>query len=218
MTDVTVQTVADLSEGKSPQALAGATLAATKYSARATGWPTDYRGLVNACCDAARPLSDALFAKGCRAWLILIGAAFDAERKSRFPNYALARPARERNLVEDIAMEKIFHLTKAERTAGIYLMNADRFCDGCEFLTRNLWAQIILSRQDDFLSETNLELIYQSGGFDDNGMPDSQINWLALSAAVCPLGNVVVKTHGAFDDRWREVKLVYAAGNPLIRM
>jgi len=198
MTDVTVQTITDLlSEGEIPRAVAGGTLAVTKHVATATDWPIDYRGLVDACCKAARPLIDALFAKRCRAWLVLIGAPLDAERKARFPNYALARSARRKNLVEDVVMERIFHFAMAERTVGLYLMQLDSFCDGCEFLTHNSWAHIIFSCREDFLSGTNLERIYQSGG-PDNGMLFSQINWLTLSTAVCPLGDVVVRTDGAF--------------------
>jgi hypothetical protein len=218
MTDVTMQISIDLlSEGENLQPAAAGPLAVAKYIASATGWPTDYRGLVDACCDAARPLHDTLFANGYRAWLILIGAPLNAEKKARFPNYELARSARKKNLLEDAAMERIFPLAAAERTVGLYLMHSERFCDGCEFLTHNSWAHIILSHREDFLSETNLERIYQSGG-PDNGKLFSQVSWLTLSRAVCPLGDVVVTTNGAFDDRWREVHFVYAVGNEMIRV
>lgn len=211
MTDVTVQMIADLSnEGENLRALGGIKLAATSYIATARTWPTDYRGLVDGCCTAARPVTEALFAEGYSVWLVLIGAALDAGRRSRLRNYALANPAIKDNLIEDVAMERVFHLTNAERTAGLYLMNAHKFRDGCQFLTHNLWAQIILSRRDEFLSEANLGLIYQSSVTDDNGISNPQINWQGLSVAVCPLGDIVVKTYGAFDDRWREIRFVYS--------
>jgi hypothetical protein len=216
MTNVTVQTIVDpCCQVENPATLMGIPLAKIKHVATATGWPADYSGLVDAGCGAARSFSDALFAKGYRPWLLLVGGALGERTMPRPPNYSLVRPAREKNMVGEIAIERIFHLEKAERTLGLYSMAPERLRDGCEYLTHHSWAHIILSRRGDFLSGMTLDLIYQSGGA-DSGRISSPINWLTLSIALCPFGDVVVTTDGAFDDRWRAVTFVYAADNPMI--
>lgn len=188
--------------------------AAVKYVARLPTGSIDYRGLVDASCNATRQMSQSLFADGFRPWLILLGMTINADKKARFPNYTLAGAAKKKHLVDQPSFEKTFHLDDGQRTAGIYLVNFDKFCESCEFLMGNTWATVVLSSRSDFLSERNLENIYKAAGF-DNGVPYPQINWIALAALVCPLGDIVINTEGGYDDRWREIRFISNAERPL---
>src|SRR5882757_4055024 len=64
----------------------GLRLAAVEYVVEDPPRSTDYRGLIDACCDAASHGINKLFAKGYRAWLLLIGPALSADERKRFPN------------------------------------------------------------------------------------------------------------------------------------
>ena len=188
-----------------------ARLTATQFLARASAAPIDYRSLVDACCDSAGPMTRTLVAKNYRSWILLIGAA---NVRRRFPNYKLAAPLQKANLASATFVEDVFPEPQGERTAGIYLTDPGKFCDACWFLTLNSWAIMILSARDDFASSANLSLFYERAGFSNDGkVITTWRNWPALASAVCPLGDVVVTTVGAFDDRQRGLNFIYAAAN-----
>ena len=218
MTQVAMTDVDDLRRAagdlKAPDDL-GVELAARTYSAKLAPGSFDYRGLILECCKAAHPLTTTLFARGYQPWLMLVGAVFTSEKKRRYPNYSLAEPARNHDLIGDAFLEQTYRKGDAERTAGIYLTKLAKFPDACWFLAQNTWSIIVLSRRNDFLSSANLEGLFRSAAFDDTGMPTTPLNWLALSIGVCPTDDIVVKTIGEFDDRERDLCFIYASRNLL---
>jgi hypothetical protein len=194
----------------------GAELAMTQYLASASAAWTDYRALVNLCSDAARPLTESLFTHGCRAWLFLVGALLSTERRKRYPDYSLASPARKGDLVGEVYLERTYHEREDRRTAGLYLLDPGKFSDACWFQTLNVWSALVLSTRADMLSGGNLDMFYRAAAFDSTGTPVTALNWLSLADAICPLGDIVVKTLGAFDDKERAIRFVYAPANDLI--
>jgi hypothetical protein len=68
---------------------------------------------------------------------------------------------------------------------------------------------VIISRRDEFLTPANLARLNDVVGFDDTFSARMREKFGKLSAAVCPLGDIVVKTVGAFDDKDRAVNFIY---------
>jgi hypothetical protein len=192
-------------------------LAAVEYLAKAAPGSTDYRAMVDACCEAGEPLTDALFANNFRAWLFLVGGKRNSEMRRRLPNSALAKLLERQHILGPAATEYAFPLSELERTAGLYLVAESKFCEACWFMTHNSWSIAILSQREEFLSEETLALVYKAAAFDDSREPVTTLNWSALSATVCPMADVVVKTYGAFDDRERAVNFIYDPRNPIIK-
>jgi hypothetical protein len=191
-------------------------LCALQFHARPATGSTTFRAIVEACCDASKPVTDALLAHEYRLWVLLVGAVLSPEQKRKVPEYALSNPLRKQHLIGSIQAERVFYLSGKERTAGVYLFDWDKFSDVCWFQNDNSWSVIVLSRRDDFDSGMNLETLYEAAAFDDEGVPDRVLNWRALSTAICLSGDVVVKTFGAFDDWERAVRFVFAADNQVI--
>jgi hypothetical protein len=84
----------------------GLKLAAVEYLAKTAPASTDYRAMIDVCCEAAGPLTDALFAENFRAALLLVGAKRNSEMKRRSPNYSLAKPLERHHLLGPAAMEQ----------------------------------------------------------------------------------------------------------------
>ena len=114
-------------------------------------------------------------------------------------------------------MENVFPPPESERRAGLFLIAEGKFCEACWFMTRNALSIAILSQREEFLCAQTLALAYEAAAFDDSGEPDGRLNWSALSATFCPLGDVVVKTRGSFDDRERALNFIYDPRIPVVR-
>jgi hypothetical protein len=194
----------------------GLALAAIEYLFEAEpGW-TDYKGMVAECCEAAEPLTHELFARNYKTWLLRIDLKRNLEMKRRWPNYTLANELERQQLLGPLRIENVFPLSESERRAGLFLIAEDKFCEACWFMTRNALSIAILSQREEFLCAETLTLAYKAAAFDQGGEPNSWLNWSALSAAFCPLGDVIVKTCGAFDDRKRAVNFVFDPENPVV--
>ncbi len=92
--------------------------------------------MVEACCDAAKPLLDRLFTQDYQTWLFRVGAPFDSEQRRRYVNYSLARSARSAQIISDnMILEKVFEYDDdLRRTAGLYAVNRDKMSGAVGFL------------------------------------------------------------------------------------
>lgn len=187
------------------------------FGCRANGPPAliNYFPLVDACCDALMPVLDELRARNYGSWLLMIGADMMPEQRSRYPAYALASPARKRGLLEGQKAEQDFQQGGKIRAAGLYQVSPERFAEECKFLTQNSWTLGVLSNRSDFLAVPGLAATYSAAGWNENGSLQLKTNFLELGALLGPMGDVIVKTDGAFDDKYRSVNLIYDSSTPV---
>ena len=108
-------------------------------------------------------------------------------------------------------MERLYEYPDGEKVAGLYAVTWTRFEKYCMFLFRNHWAIGILSNRDEFLSGNNVDVLYDAAKFCNRDLISLDINWISILELSCPLGDIVVKTFGAYDDRERELNLIHAA-------
>jgi hypothetical protein len=186
------------------------TLTGREYQATRTPSFYDYQKMIEACCAAAAPMTEDLFRKNYRAWLFLVGAPLNEDRRRRFTSYSLARPAQDKKLINGTKLEKVFKYQDLERTAGLYPLDREKFCDALLFLTINSWASLVLSDRNDFLSDYNLNQMYQAATSDTAPTALVAMNWEKLALALCPRGDVIVKTWGSFDDVYRNIMFIFA--------
>jgi hypothetical protein len=175
--------------------------------------------MLRACCDAARSLVHSLLDRGYHPSCLLIGAIMDPERTTRFPNYSLSGPARRLGVIDEKIVERTFSIDGADevqRTAGIYLIDPSAFVAAAMYQTQHKLSLQIFSRRTDSLTRENLTTTYHAAAFDDQGTPTYNLNWRVLAAAICPMGDIVVKTFGAFDDKFRSVSFVHSSASVLI--
>ena len=194
----------------------GGGLRAIQFQTTAKPEWQDYCALLETSYEAATPFINGLFEARFRAAILLVGAKLNAERRRRFPNYALSAPLARANLLNDIRVERTFSLSgNIERTAGIYELAPTVLRDGCWFLTLNSWALIVISQREDFWSEDSLTLMFNAAA-SDGGWQSLQLNWSGLSKALCPAGDIVIVTIGAFDDKERTINFVYSDKNAVV--
>lgn len=66
---------------------------------------------------------------------------------------------------------------------------------------------LVLSDRPDTGSEADIKALFEGAFSAQDRGRDSRVDWPTLSAAVCPLGWVVGRTTGAFDDPWVDTDL-----------
>lgn len=171
--------------------------------------------LMQKCCQAVSNKTDQLRAEGYRMWMFMAGASMLPEQRAKYPTYDLAMPARREALLGEVGRTSEFREHGRSRTAGLFSILDQRFCDACSFLSRNSWCMGVLSRRRNFADEPGLDGLFRTAGFEADGVPHPQTNFLAAGTIVCPLGDVIVKTVGSFDDKDRGLMLVYDPTNPV---
>jgi len=171
--------------------------------------PSNQTELVKSCCSLVTNILIDLQNSGYSLWVLLIGPSLSHERRARIPDYSLGRSLRKCDIVESAAKENTFLLGAEERMAGVYRLDFGKFEDICRFMTHNYWSISIFSNRTNFDHIDNLEAMYYAGGF-DNVNKVTLINWWSLSHLLCPVGDIIIKMEGAFDDRDRIVNLIYS--------
>lgn len=185
-------------------------LAAFRLRGKLEAGSFSYDRLIEGIADSAVPLIGDLRDRGFYSWLILLGPILNMERKSRISNYSLSSPLRKKNIDYKSSIERTYRYEYSERVAGLYQIHWDCFRKYIEFLTNNSWAIGFLSQKRDVELLENFDTFYQAASFRDHRVPSMDISWPHLSESICPSGEIVVKTFGAYDDREREVDFIFS--------
>ena len=175
--------------------------------ARTSGSPTltDYTSLLQACCDAIRPILDGLHNQGYSMWLFLAGAEMTPDRRASYPNYSLFSPAEKLGVEMGKLIEHEFKRDGKVRTAGLYQVRADQYVNACEFMTRNSWSLAILSQREDLATLDSLNAIYRVAALDNSGEEMRSLDCVTASTLLAPLGDVVFRTLGSADAKYRSL-------------
>ncbi|MGJ4931479.1 hypothetical protein ACQR1I_30400 [Bradyrhizobium sp. HKCCYLS2038] len=187
----------------------GPPLAMLEFSTSPVPSFVDVEKMMADVCEVARPLMLRLFADEFKFWFLRVDIERTPEMKRQRPDYALANQLRDAHVLGPEALESVLSALGSERRVGLFSIVEDRLFEACLFMTRNALSIGVLSARAQFPSNETLASAYRAAAFDDDGQRYDWINWRALAASLCPLGDIVVKTRGAFDDPYRMVDLVY---------
>jgi len=181
------------------------------YSSKASGPAglTDYFSLLSACLAALNPVLNRLRAREYDLSIFMVGGDMTQGRRAVIKSYDLAKPIRDHRIEINSKVEQDFVHHGKVQAAAIYTTNYDNLLNTCKFMTHYAPSIAILSQRPDFQFTPGLDKIYAVAGYGGETRPYHKPYWLALEALLGPLGDVIVKTHGAFDDKYRQISLLY---------
>jgi len=72
---------------------------------------------------------------------------------------------------------------------------------------------IIFSRRGDITNAFSVESIFRIAFTSVSGEGETHLDWLALAVSLCPLGDILMRMSGQFDDRDAAADLIATPGN-----
>ena len=215
MAEVTVTQIdsldEDIPERRLPEYIWASMLASIRISAVLMAGHSNYDAMVTSIYQKVMPLLDQVRSIGYTPYLFLVGPTLGIDRKSKIVNYSLARSLNKIGISTDVSVERLYEYPDGEKVVGLYAVTWTEFEKYCMFLFRNNCAIGILSNRDEFFSGNNVDVLYEAAKFRNHDLISLDINWINISQSSCPLGDIVVKTFGAYDDRERELNLIHDA-------
>ena len=171
----------------------------------------DYEAMIRSLCQEVLPIFHQLRDRGYNLCVFLIGPTLSAERKSRIVNYSLSKSIRRVGIAPLLLREKVYEFQKGETAAGVYVIDWEDIETYCSFLFRNSSALGFAATAAAICSDQNVDALYKASKSYSRDLEGIDINWVTVSDSFCPLGYVILKPFGAFDDREREINLIYSA-------
>ena len=186
-------------------------LTSTRFLAFA-GDNFDYKDALNSCCEKSKGILHLFYARGFRAWGIVIGPTLNKNRIDKIKNYSVFNGLSERGLIlsnEIIHREKTYQLYEGVRHAGIFEINPDKLFEACLFTSQTIYSMIVISNRCDFTYDNNIDCLFNYGTISTHGASINNINWRAMTIATCSYGDLVIRVSGAFDDPYRALNFIY---------
>jgi len=100
-----------------------------------------------------------------------------------------------------LATEVFVESNRGAKSAGLVEIAAENFLTAIRILRANDSACIIASGRSDIVSERNIVHTYYSA-FPSEKVPQSSgVSWAGLSLLLCPLGDILLRVSGSYDER-----------------
>lgn len=106
----------------------------------------------------------------------------------------------------DLGREVMFESAEGIRFAGIAAVNRNTFRQAMMIVRNDSGAAVVMSRRNEIEESSGIEYIYhcafppQRSG-KRRGVDSSTVNWMTLAVGLCPLGDVVLRLTGDYDER-----------------
>jgi hypothetical protein len=189
-------------------------LVSQRYTANYASGRGNYQDLFVACSEESSEFRSKLLKSGYHLYMLFIGPKI-VGRAERFPQYKLTSAIAAENITIIDAIEVSYPENDAERSLGLYEIEASDFAKSCYLLSKQAWSILLLSARPmdlvmDFEKIRRMVLDNSAGGA--TYYPSQSMDWRAFSKEFCPLGDIVVKTYGNFDDRERTVAYIQRVG------
>ena len=178
-----------------------------------TGSPyLDIKDVLKCLWEAARSEFQLLRNIGLSPFLFEMSATLTPERAVEVFGPRVIRSLRSKYtqmLGQGRGVEFRFEVGRFVKGGALLPLSPERLLDAIIYSNMKTYSLIILSPRKDFCSEANLKQIFRLASIDFNGKLSNIVNEGLISALVCPLGDVVVKTHGEFDDTGRDLQFIF---------
>ena len=188
-------------------------LVSQRYTAKYASGGRDYRNLFVSCSKESGEFRSRFLENGYRLYLFFVGPKIES-RSARFPRYKLSTQIAEERITILKSTEANYAENDAERSIGLYEIQDSDFADGCYFLSKQPWSILLISIRQ-LSSALSIDELYRVVINKSNDKaayyPSQLIDWRSLSSVLCPLGDIVVKTSGRFDDRKRTIAYIHKA-------
>jgi hypothetical protein len=170
-----------------------------------------YKCLTEEYFHAAQEVFDDMRKESYRPWYLMLGRAHSREAfQAKYPNFSLLQYAQKRFNFNCAFRELRLETEEFIQNVAIFETEWDMLASVINNRT-SLWGDLIIFSKREITSD--LESIKQCGGtplwFDFPDPGHSHVNWHEIAALLCPLGDIVGRPWGAFDDRERSINLIY---------
>lgn len=167
------------------------------------GLPRDMEELDQAC---ARRVSEHLFSKNGierrpKVWLFLAHTGWTRKSGAWITQEMSSFPSEWR--VEQLprAYEVLVESDKGIRFAGLAEVDAESFQTATRILRKHQSSCIIMSDRADIASSSSIKLVFGAAFTAEDQNVTRPLNWARLSLALCPLGDVLLRVSGSYDER-----------------
>lgn len=185
-------------------------LAAITFSAEKSTMLEDLKDLASACGKDAVFLAKSKMGKEFRVWLFV----------SQRPWQPANRIVRHRKLWKDyreliesggivnVSDEVEVSSEVGIRFSGVLEVTGSSIESALELVRTNPACAMICSKRQDIDSQVSVRSIFSFAFPKKDGIEQVQVDWMTLALGLCPMGDVLIRVSGQFDDREAAVDVI----------
>lgn len=167
------------------------------------GLPRDWHTMTRLCAEAALPLafdSDPL--QHHQVWLFVSHASWLPDDRVR-RHKKLWGNLSEEHLLDSLrcSPEVAFRSELGIRYAAVCRLTPGSFAEGARVLRGLRSSAMLLTERAAGGTEEYVRSLFGAAFPIRKGVPDNRVDWIGLAARFCPLGDVLVRAGGSFDER-----------------
>lgn len=116
---------------------------------------------------------------------------------------------RKNGLADVLHIQKCYQFPDGIKYAGLFDVVKDNLKEACLYVQGTRNAVIILSKREEFFTESSLDTLLNSGIHIQNDTRIDYLNWISVCLETCPLSDIVINPGGGFDDLYRSINFYY---------
>jgi hypothetical protein len=189
-------------------------LSAVTFIATKSGASYDLDELAVACGNEAMAFILNIVGDNYRAWLFVSDGPWKpatrvARHKKLWKNHADLVSS---NGVLEVGEEAEMESGGLVRFAGLLEVTGEAFIKAIRLVRTNWACAIIFSKRANFGSQASARSIFLSAFPKTNGVQRASIDWMTLAMDICPLGDILIRVSGLFDDHEAAVDVIADKG------
>ena len=167
------------------------------------GLPRDFARMCVACAEAAKPLVfDDRSPGGHRPWLFVATAAWlPDDRVTRYEKLWKRIDERYGIGAGRRGPEVPFESAEGLRFAAVAELTPENFAEGARLLRGLRSSALVWTAREQMDSEAGTRRFFELAFPPRKGVPDALTDWARLASAYCPLGDILVRPSGSWDER-----------------
>jgi len=175
----------------------------------------NYGKIFDYCYSCSKSLIEECLFYGYKAWIFQIGMLLTPSKLESIKQRGNVAPfggfgdLRKIGFFDAININKCYEFPDGVKYAGIFQIDKSRLDDAFLYVRKTTDAVIIFSKREELLSQASLDKLLLDGIYIQNNTRINHLNWVGICLGVCPLGDILVNSHGGFDDLFRSISFYY---------
>lgn len=183
-------------------------LGVISYISRADSMPQDMDMLFDACVAQVKPkvFGNPLLCSRYKAWLFVAHSSW--QPKSRVVMYKGLRNSLPEIPCKGLRFKELaIEATPGVRFAGIAEIDSATFRNAILF-PKEYASVVVISDAEELTFEDSLRSMFSAAFPSLKGIAQASIDWASLSEYLCPMGNVLVRANGSYDERLADIDCI----------
>ena len=170
---------------------------------------TNYDDMIKACWNTLSSGITVISKQGYNPWLLLAGANLSFERRASYKNFSLSNALTKSGIEPLDAIKRDYMNMSKVRAVGLYKIRPTAIADSLVFLSKSSWALLMLTRRTYQELENDVDNIYKAADLSktEYGLT---LNWQKVAYENALFGDIIVRTFGSADDKYRSVVVVFS--------